>query len=122
VQRRKIIANQWFSVERRFGLGWRQLRNWSLNAAWSSAEETPRLEALTQWLSASRKTRERALQPCLNRIREMDPSIHAWVQVLPQKPTGNGNLSEIPFGVKDIIETRSLSTEYPPLGPDKHQR
>ncbi len=42
----------------------------------------------------------------------MDPSIHAWVQVLPQRPTRNGKLSEITFGVKDIIETKGLSTEY----------
>src|SRR5438477_9636578 len=42
----------------------------------------------------------------------MDPSIHAWVQVLPQRPTGKGKLSAIPFGVKDIIETRGLATEY----------
>jgi Asp-tRNA(Asn)/Glu-tRNA(Gln) amidotransferase A subunit family amidase len=56
--------------------------------------------------------RERALQSCLDRIREMDPSIHAWVQVSPQRPTGRGKLSEIPFGVKDIIETRGLATEY----------
>ena len=42
----------------------------------------------------------------------MDPSIHAWVQVAPQRPTGNGKLSEIPFGAKDIMETRGLSTEY----------
>ena len=78
----------------------------------SATEETPGLETLTQWLNASRKTRERALQPCLNRIREMDASIHAWVQVSPQRPTGEGKLSEIPFGAKDIMETRSLSTEY----------
>jgi Asp-tRNA(Asn)/Glu-tRNA(Gln) amidotransferase A subunit family amidase len=84
----------------------------ALSAAMSTTEETPRLETLTQWLNASRKTRERALQPSLNRIQEMDPSIHAWVQVLPQEPTGKGKLSEIPFGVKDIIETRGLSTEY----------
>jgi len=74
--------------------------------------QTPRLETLTQWLNASRKTRELALQPCLDRIRAMDLSIHAWVQVAPQRPTGNGKLSEIPFGAKDIIETRGLSTEY----------
>jgi amidase len=42
----------------------------------------------------------------------MDASIHAWVQVLPEKPTGNGRLSGIPFGVKDIIETQGLATEY----------
>ena len=42
----------------------------------------------------------------------MDPSIQAWVQVLPQRPTGDGMLSEIPFGAKDIMETRGLSTEY----------
>jgi Asp-tRNA(Asn)/Glu-tRNA(Gln) amidotransferase A subunit family amidase len=74
--------------------------------------ETLRLETLTQWLNASHRMRERALQPCLDRIREMDPSIQAWVQVSPQRPTGDGKLSEIPFGVKDIIETRGLATEY----------
>jgi hypothetical protein len=42
----------------------------------------------------------------------MDPSIHAWVQISPQRPTGRGALSEIPFGVKDVIETRGLATEY----------
>ena len=70
------------------------------------------LETFSQWLKASPKQRRLALQPCLDRIRELEPSIHAWVQVLPQKPSGHGNLSEIPFGVKDIIETRGLATEY----------
>lgn len=42
----------------------------------------------------------------------MDSSIHAWVQVAPQRPTAAGILSEIPFGAKDIMETRGLSTEY----------
>jgi len=74
--------------------------------------QTPRLETLTQWLNASRGKREDALQQCLDRIREMDPSIHAWVQVLPQKPTGDGKLAGIPFGAKDIIETRILATEF----------
>ncbi len=74
--------------------------------------QTPHLETLTQWLNASRKTRELALQTCLDRIRSMDLSIQAWVQVLPQRPTGNGKLSDIPFGAKDIIETRGLPTEY----------
>jgi hypothetical protein len=73
---------------------------------------TGRLETLTQWLNASHRTRKLALQPCVDRIREMDRSIHAWVQVLPQRPTGDGKLAEIPFAAKDIMETRGLLTEY----------
>ena len=76
------------------------------------ATGTPRLETLTQWLNASPQKRELALQSCLDRIQAMDPSIHAWVQVMPEKPTGNGKLAGIPFGAKDIIETRGLATEY----------
>lgn len=68
--------------------------------------QTPHLETLTQWLNASRSKRKDALQQCLDRIREMDPSIHAWVQVSPEKPTGDGKLAGIPFGAKDIIETQ----------------
>jgi Asp-tRNA(Asn)/Glu-tRNA(Gln) amidotransferase A subunit family amidase len=77
-----------------------------------TAAQAPRLETLTQWMNASRQARERALPASLDHIGAMDPSIHAWVQVLPQRPTGEGMLSEIPFGAKDIMETRGLSTEY----------
>src|SRR6266550_305546 len=84
----------------------------SFAAALLTIAPAPRLETFTQWLHASRKDREAGLQPCLDRIRTLDPSIQAWVQVLPQKPTGDGKLSEIPFGAKDIMETRGLSTEY----------
>jgi len=83
-----------------------------VGAATYTVEQTPTLETLTQWLNASLKTRRLALRACLDRIRELDSSIHAWVQVSPQRPTGRGKLSEIPFGVKDIIETRGLATEY----------
>lgn len=72
----------------------------------------PRLETFTEWLGASRKAREAGLRACLDRIRTMDPAIQAWVQVRPERPTGNGRLSEIPVGVKDIIETKGLGTEY----------
>ena len=44
--------------------------------------QAPALETFTQWLNASRSARERALQACLDRIAAMDPSIHAWVQVV----------------------------------------
>ena len=81
-------------------------------AAVQSTADTPRLETLTDWLNASRKDRELSLQLCLDRIKSSDSSIKAWVQVSPQRPTGNGKLLEIPFGAKDIIETRGLATEY----------
>jgi Asp-tRNA(Asn)/Glu-tRNA(Gln) amidotransferase A subunit family amidase len=76
------------------------------------AAEPPRLETFSQWLNASPKTRELALQPLLERIRAADASIHAWVQIHPEPPTGGGPLTGIPVGVKDVIETKGLSTEY----------
>src|SRR5437016_4389626 len=69
-------------------------------------------ESLEEWVRADRKTRKKAVELLLERIRRVDPSIRAWVQVLPQKPTGKGTLTGIPFGAKDIIETRDLATEY----------
>ncbi len=74
--------------------------------------ESPRMEMFTEWLQADRDTRKRGLELCLQRIRELDPSIHAWVQVQPERPTADGPLSEIPFGAKDIIETQGMATEY----------
>jgi Asp-tRNA(Asn)/Glu-tRNA(Gln) amidotransferase A subunit family amidase len=70
------------------------------------------LLTFTDWLHATPPIRKSALQACLDRIKSLDSSIHAWVQILPQEPTGLGALSGIPFAVKDIIETRGLSTEY----------
>ncbi len=78
----------------------------------SAAAPARRLETFADWSNASRSARAAALQPCLDRIREMDPTILAWVQVQPERPTGKGALDEIPFGVKDIIETEGLATEY----------
>lgn len=77
--------------------------------AWS---DTPTLETVTEWLKASRAERERALQPTIDRISAMDGDIQAWVQVLPQRPPRNGKISGVPFGVKDIIETQGLLTQY----------
>jgi Asp-tRNA(Asn)/Glu-tRNA(Gln) amidotransferase A subunit family amidase len=82
------------------------------SAAARTVAQSPRLETLIEWMNASRDARARALQPAVDRIRAMDTSLHAWVQVLPQRPTGAGPLDEIPFGAKDIMETRGLSTEY----------
>ena len=74
-------------------------------------ESAPHLVTMTQWLKASPNVRKLALQSCLDRIRELEPSIHAWVQILPQNSIGRGSLAEIPFGVKDIVETRGLATD-----------
>jgi Asp-tRNA(Asn)/Glu-tRNA(Gln) amidotransferase A subunit family amidase len=84
----------------------------SLAAALPAASEPSRLETLSDWFHASPEARKTGLQDCLERIKAADPSIRAWVQVAPQEPTGNGKLAGIPFGAKDIIETRGLSTEY----------
>ena len=67
---------------------------------------------VAEWLAVSREERERALQACLDAIRQLDPAIHAWVQVQPQMPPSDGPLGGLPFGVKDIIETQGLATEY----------
>ena len=78
----------------------------------AAAVESPRMETFTEWLQADLETRKRGLEICLQRIRELEPSIHAWVQVQPERPTADGPLSEIPFGAKDIIETQGMATEY----------
>jgi Asp-tRNA(Asn)/Glu-tRNA(Gln) amidotransferase A subunit family amidase len=71
-----------------------------------------RLITFTDWMRADREARKRAVEQCLARIRELDPKIRAWVAVQPEPPTGDGALSEIPFGVKDIVETKGMATEY----------
>jgi Asp-tRNA(Asn)/Glu-tRNA(Gln) amidotransferase A subunit family amidase len=71
-----------------------------------------RLERLTDWLGATRESRDLALAACRERIAREDPAIHAWVQVTPQPATGDGPLAGIPFGVKEIIEAKGLATEY----------
>jgi Asp-tRNA(Asn)/Glu-tRNA(Gln) amidotransferase A subunit family amidase len=81
-------------------------------AAAKAAAQTSRFETFTQWVNASRAERERALQRLVDRVRALDAEIHAWVQLLPQPSTGDGPLANIPFGAKDIIETKGLATEY----------
>ena len=69
-------------------------------------------ERLAEWVSASAEARSRALAKCLETIALKDPRIHAWVQINPQSATETGPLRGIPFGAKDIIDTRGLATEY----------
>jgi Asp-tRNA(Asn)/Glu-tRNA(Gln) amidotransferase A subunit family amidase len=69
-------------------------------------------ETLEEWLDAPAAVRTRARAASLERIRKLDESIHAWVQVAPQPRIAEGPLSGIPFGAKDIMETKDLVTEY----------
>src|SRR5437868_6315812 len=71
-----------------------------------------RMVTFLDWQRASRDQRERALQTLAAHIRELDGPVHAWVQIAPEMPTGSGPLDSIPFGAKDIIETKGLATEY----------
>src|SRR6202162_1905880 len=83
----------------------------ALRSGLAAAVESPHMVTLTEWLQADRETRKRGVELCLQRIRELEPSIHAWVQVQPERPTADGPLSEIPFGAKDIIETQGMANE-----------
>ena len=76
--------------------------------------QSRRLETFSDWIRVDRDARKRGMQQCLERIRQLEPSIHAWVHVesQPEQPTGDGPLYGIPFGAKDIIETRGMATEY----------
>jgi Asp-tRNA(Asn)/Glu-tRNA(Gln) amidotransferase A subunit family amidase len=72
----------------------------------------PAVESVTQWIRLTTREREDALEVCLQRIQTLDRTIQAWVQVAPQPALGDGPLAGIPFGAKDIMETRGLATEY----------
>jgi Asp-tRNA(Asn)/Glu-tRNA(Gln) amidotransferase A subunit family amidase len=83
-----------------------------VTGARSVCAQTAPVESFTQWLGLSRRDREDALKVCLQRIQTLEPTVRAWVQVAPQQALGDGPLAGIPFGAKDIMETRGLSTEY----------
>jgi len=70
------------------------------------------LRQFVEWLDARVRTRDELLQLCLGRIAARDHELRAWVEVTPQPALGSGPLNGIPFGVKDIYETRGMATEY----------
>jgi len=55
---------------------------------------------------------ETLLRDCLLRMARREMEVRAWVEVAVQPSRGDGPLSGIPFGVKDIFETRGMATEY----------
>jgi Asp-tRNA(Asn)/Glu-tRNA(Gln) amidotransferase A subunit family amidase len=70
------------------------------------------LRQFVEWIETRQRTPDELLGICLERIAARDTQVHAWVQVEPQPALGRGPLAGIPFGVKDIYETRELATEY----------
>ena len=58
-----------------------------------AAADPARLETFRQWSDASPGAREVSLPLLVDRIRDADQSIQAWVQVSPQPPTSSGKLS-----------------------------
>ena len=68
-------------------------------------------------------TSEAAVRGCLERIAERDPQVRAWTCVDPEsalaqaraadaEPEPRSPLHGVPVGVKDIIDTGDLPTEY----------
>jgi len=65
-----------------------------------------------RWLESGERTPEDLLALCLRRIAEADGDVRAWAAVCPDPHAADGLLRGIPFGAKDIFETRGLPTEY----------
>ncbi len=67
-------------------------------------------------------TSEAVVRACLDRIATREPEVHAWAHLAPEaalaaarafdKNGKHGPLAGVPFGVKDIIDTFNLPTEW----------
>ena len=62
-------------------------------------------------LDSGEKSADALLAQSLMRIARTELEVRAWVEVAVQPPLGDGMLRGIPFGVKDIFETRGMATE-----------
>ncbi len=63
-------------------------------------------------LESGEKSPDDLLAQCLLRIARSEYEVRAWVEVKAESSSGGGLLNGIPFGVKDIFETRGRATEY----------
>src|SRR5262245_26119649 len=77
---------------------------------------------LAQLIASKRASSVEIVQACLDRIAARDSDVQAWVhvdreRVLAQaracdRTASRGPLHGIPFGVKDIIDTHDMPSEY----------
>lgn len=65
-----------------------------------------------RWLETGEKTAADLQDVCLRRIAERDSEVRAWVEVAPRTLLAPGPLAGMPFGAKDIFETRGMASEY----------
>ena len=78
----------------------------------ASATRRGLLRQFIHWLDSKARSRDELIALCVERIGARDAQLKAWVEVSPQTELGRGPLNGIPFGAKDIFETRDLATEY----------
>lgn len=73
-------------------------------------------------IAAGTLTSEALVTACLDRIRERDTEVQAWVHCEPEaalaqaravdKSGATGLLAGVPIGVKDVIDTAGMPTQY----------
>jgi Asp-tRNA(Asn)/Glu-tRNA(Gln) amidotransferase A subunit family amidase len=73
-------------------------------------------------IGQGQSTGEAVVRACLERIAAREPEVHAWAHLDPEaalaaarafdKSGKQGPLAGVPFGVKDIIDTFDLPTEW----------
>jgi amidase len=73
-------------------------------------------------IGSGRFTAEAVMRACLDRIEAREPEVAAWAFIDPGKAIeaarrfdregGDGALGGVPFGVKDIIDTADMPTEW----------
>jgi Asp-tRNA(Asn)/Glu-tRNA(Gln) amidotransferase A subunit family amidase len=63
-------------------------------------------------LESGEFTPQELYDSCLRRIAEKEPEVLAWAAISPVPRSADGPLMGLPFGAKDIFETRDLPTAY----------